>query len=490
MSLLYNEKTIGKIIIIKQFTIEKRGAMGNSINRYSQEELMRLIMDELEGIVVTDSKGRYIYVNNRWSAVTGLTLNQVKSKYVRDIVQNSLVDHVLKTRKYLSGDALLINSVTGIKTHMYCSYTPLFKNNDLVGCFTYMIMKSEHMNEHIDLPSQRIKSLIDELCNYLNIYKRNSIGKYSLNNIIGKSPSILKMKEEIVLASRTMSTVLVEGETGTGKELVAHSIHNLSNRAHNQFVKVNCAAIPEELLESEFFGYEAGSFTGADKAGKQGKFEIANNGSLLLDEINQMPIKLQPKLLRVLQEREIEKIGSSNSIPIDTRIIAVSNSPLEDLVEEGLFRKDLYYRLNVIRIRIPPLRERKIDIPAIADNLLMRLNYQLKMNIPSITEEAKIKLCEYDWPGNVRELQNVIERAMNLAWCESLQWEHFKDYFEQQSEKKLTALISIQSIKDRAEKEILIKALKNSDGNKSKVSEMLGISRTSLYKKLKKYHIE
>ena len=294
--------------------------------------------------------------------------------------------------------------------------------------------------------------------------------------------------------------MLIEGETGSGKELVAHAIHELSPRQNHRLVKVNCAAIPSELLESEFFGYADGAFTGARRGGQAGKFEIANHGSLFLDEISQMPFSLQPKLLRTLQEREIERIGSSNTIPIDTRIISATNIPLDQLVQEGKFRSDLYFRLNVIRIRIPPLRERRSDIPLLIDHLLKQLNYQLNLQIPGITQETVERLMEYDWPGNVRELQNVLERAMNLAWFETLEWKYFSDYFSRpprpepcfsggapgQAPEKPPTLRQRAGV---AEREILLQTLSRCGGNKAAAARELGISRTMLYKKLHKHHL-
>jgi len=253
------------------------------------------------------------------------------------------------------------------------------------------------------------------------------------------------------------------------------------------------------LLESEFFGYEGGAFTGANRNGKAGKFEMANKGSMLLDEINQLPSLLQPKMLRVLQEKEVERIGSTRSIPIDVRIIAASNVPLERLVSEGSFRSDLFYRLNVIRILLPPLRERKEDIPAIADSLLKRLNFQMQLQIPGISDEAKTRLMEYDWPGNIRELQNAIERAMNFAWCERLEWGHFEDYFKNcstsgNSTKELAIYLNdlpkgIKQKKQDLEHKTILDALGKCKGNKAQAAKLLGISRTSLYKKIQAFKI-
>lgn len=465
----------------------------SDLSKIPTKDLMQRIADELEGLIVTDADGRYIYVNHRWSSLTGYTLAQVKGRYVRDIVRNSRVDEVLKSQKFVSGDAVLLNVRTGEEVPVYCSYTPLFHEGEIEGCFVYMIPKSEHTSMPIP---PNVVTLLEALNQQLLLVPtRPSTASNPLDSIIGTSPEILKMKHEIACAARSSSTILIEGETGSGKELVAHAIHAMSPRQDRRLVKVNCAAIPSELLESEFFGYVEGAFTGARRNGQAGKFEIADGGSLFLDEINQMPLSLQPKLLRALQEREIERIGSSTTIPIDTRIISSTNVPLEQLVHEHKFRSDLYFRLNVIRIRVPPLRERREDLPLLIDHLMKHLNFQLNLQIPGITPETVERLMAYDWPGNVRELQNVLERAMNLAWFETLEWKYFSDYFNHPAYPAASPppVQSGRSIlrqrTGEAEREILLQTLQECQGNKALTARKLGVSRTILYKKLHLYDL-
>lgn len=471
--------------------------MEKNQKKLSNKELLRLIVDELAGVIVTDINGRYVYVNNRWSSMTGLTLQAVRGKYVRDVVSTSRVDYVLQTKRFVSGDAILKNARTGSEVPVYCSYVPLFQEGNLVGCYVYMIQKSE--TTALDVPSNAAH-LMESLDFFLKQLEHNN-AKYSLEGIVGESACMAQLKNEIVSAARSGSTVLIEGETGSGKELVAHAIHNLSARKDKAFIKVNCSSIPSELMESEFFGYENGAFTGAKKGGNPGKFEKADGGSLFLDEINQLPLQLQPKFLRVLQEYEIERIGSSHSIPVDVHIIAATNVPLSQLVSKGQFRTDLYYRLNVLRLRVPPLRERKEDIPAIARHILRQLNYQLQIQIPYIEDEAMERLMEYSWPGNVRELHNVIERAMNISWTDPLQWKHFSGYFNQLEHGRRIEEIPAPPAADvplhsqlrekraTAERDAIIHALNECNGNKSLAAQKLGISRTILYKKLHQYGI-
>jgi transcriptional regulator with PAS, ATPase and Fis domain len=331
--------------------------------------------------------------------------------------------------------------------------------------------------------------------------RRRSGARYCAEDIIGTSDAIKRLKDQIYFAGSSNSTVLIEGETGTGKELVAHSIHNCSMRNVFSFVTVNCSAIPENLLESEFFGYEEGTFTGGKKGGKRGKFEKAHLGSIFLDEINHLHLSMQPKLLRVLQEKEIERLGNSESISIDARVIAASNVSLQELVRNGLFREDLYYRLNIMTICIPPLRKRKEDIPLLTEQMIQKLNKQMGREIKGITKDALSYLQNKDWPGNVRELQNVIERAINASRKDVLELASFaaEDHLEENertvysNHRMLDYADTGKSLTERKsclEKDAILETLELCEQNKSKAAKMLNISRTLLYKKLEKYQID
>lgn len=315
--------------------------------------------------------------------------------------------------------------------------------------------------------------------------------KYTINDIVGQSKAVLLLKEEIIAAAKTKSTVMVLGETGTGKELAAHAIHRLSSRRHNAFVRVNCAAIPDNLLESELFGYEPGAFTGAGRGGQVGKFEAADGGTIFLDEIGDMPLSLQSKILRVLQEKEIEKIGGRAPIAIDVRIIAATHRNLRELVQSQKFREDLYYRLHVIPIHLPPLREHPEDIPLLVDFFLTKQAAILDITKPDIDRDFMATLIEYDWPGNVRELANIVELAISMSHGTIR-----KDLLppsmlpEQISYRFSDEAAALRNYAEEAEKEAIIKALEMYGGNKIKVCESLGISRSSLYNKLKKYEID
>lgn len=301
-----------------------------------------------------------------------------------------------------------------------------------------------------------------------------------LTKIVTANPIMKNMKKELQFIAKTNSTVLVLGESGTGKELIANAVHELSGRTGN-FIKINCAAIPLELLESELFGYEEGAFTGARKGGKPGKFEMAHKGTLFLDEIGDMPLSLQAKLLRVLEEKCFERIGGTTTIASDIRFIAATNKNLRSTMLEGKFREDLFYRLNVIKFEIPPLRERTEDIPILIDYFLQNLNKKYQKNVTGISTEAIYTLVNNEWHGNIRELINVIERA--IIWCQEPVLS--KRYFSFMNVQPFT----VGQAELSSEKESLIQLLEHYYGNKSKVAEHLGISRVTLYKKLKRYGI-
>ena len=325
-----------------------------------------------------------------------------------------------------------------------------------------------------------------------NYNKINKDYKITLDNIISESEIMEHTKQKALIASKSNSTVLITGESGTCKELFARAIHNHSDRVDNTFVTVNCAAIPDNLLESELFGYEEGAFTGAKKGGKLGKFEIAHKGTIFLDEIGDMSLHLQGKLLRVLQERELDKIGGKSNILIDVRVIAATNKNLVELVEKGQFREDLYYRLNVIPITLPALRQRKNDIPLLIDYMIKEYAHKLNKDVIGIEDDAKKTLIDYSWPGNVRELQNVIEYSINMSNSSLLNLDIIPNnikskYYDEKSNK----CEEIRTLED-LEKEEISKALnkfKHYKKDKELVAKSLGISRATLYRKLEKYNL-
>lgn len=331
------------------------------------------------------------------------------------------------------------------------------------------------------LQLQRLEGEVDRL--------RSELGeKYKFGNIIGESLKIRKIYEIISNVSNTEANILIQGETGTGKELVAKAIHYNSARKDCPFVKVDCAALAETLLESELFGHEKGAFTGATKD-RIGRFRTADHGTIFLDEIGNIPLAVQAKLLRVLQDSEFEAVGSDEPIKVDVRIVAATNANLEEHVEKGLFRRDLFYRLNVIRIFLPPLRERADDIPLLASHFLSIHNKKNRKNVEGISRVALNKLVSYTWPGNIRELENVIERAVILCKGKMIEPADIPLYQEKAgfpqdfSEKPLDVLM------DQVERQIIINTLEAAGADKEKAAKILQISRASFYNKLKKHKI-
>ena len=317
--------------------------------------------------------------------------------------------------------------------------------------------------------------------------------EFDLESIMGTSSEIKKIFEQVNKVACTHFTVLIEGESGTGKEIVAHAIHRASLRGNGPFVAVDCGAIPETLIESELFGYEKGAFTGADR-GKKGQFELADNGTIFLDEIGNLPYHVQNKLLRMIQERQIQKLGGKQAFPIDVRIIVATNIPLLKLVEERKFRSDLYYRLNEFKIELPPLRKRKEDIPFLAKEFIEEGNLELKKNVKGLQKDSLTMLIHHHWPGNVRELKNVIKRAVLLAE-DVIEPSHL--IFDNGApaplpvllEEEITEDMSLKEVAKMAEKRAIERAIVKSTGNKSKASKILHIDYKTLLSKIKEYHI-
>lgn len=322
-----------------------------------------------------------------------------------------------------------------------------------------------------------------------NVKKTEKIytAKYSFQNLVGNSNNFRKIIEIAERSAMSDSNILITGESGTGKELVANAIHNASDRAEYPFIAVNSAAIPRELIASELFGYVPGAFTGADPKGRKGKFELAHKGTIFLDEIGDMPLELQVQLLRVIQEREVYKIGDSKPIPIDVRIIAATNKDLLKEVNKGNFRKDLYYRLNVIPIELPSLKLRKEDIPIIIRDTLETLFVEKKLHVFDITDDALQVLQSYSWPGNIRELKNVIEYAANYTEDGIIRKEHLPKQIRSKVENTLSLITTRLNPVQQAELDWIVSTLKLHDYNIVKATEELGMSRSTIYRKLKQY---
>ena len=347
------------------------------------------------------------------------------------------------------------------------------------------------------LSMEKVILIVNHVFELINLEEENKLLKQKISQdyeLTGNSAPILELKEMISIVAPTNAWILIMGENGTGKELVARSIHKLSKRAYKPFVEVNCAAIPEDLIESELFGHEKGSFTGATEK-KRGKFDLAHEGTIFLDEVADMSLKAQAKILRILQEKKFERVGGNTFIPTDVRVLAATNKDLELEMEAGRFRQDLYYRLNVIPLRVPPLRERKEDIPVLTNWFLREFSLKECEEGKTIADDALTKLIEHDWPGNVRELKNFIERLVIMVPQDVITANDIPLLTEENHEIPEAALPlfaseSFRTAKIDFEKEYIIKKLKEFDGNISRTAEAIGIERSNLHRKIKRYGLD
>jgi len=362
-----------------------------------------------------------------------------------------------------------------------------------LGAFDYITKPFE-----LDKISHTVKRVIEyrDLTSEVQVLRDEISSLVQTERIVGNSPAMQEVYKTVGKVAKADATVLITGESGTGKELVAEALHYNSNRRSGPIVKVSCAALPETLLEAELFGHEKGSFTGA-MTQRRGRFEMADKGTIFLDEIGEMSLPMQTKLLRVLQERKIERVGSSLPIKVDIRIICATNKDLQRQVEQQKFRDDLFYRLNVINIHMPPLRDRKEDIPALVEHFLAKHRYSATAQPAAISEEALKRLMEYDWPGNVRELENVVERAVVLSRGQIITsrelpfGDHEGDGHEEEGGDEVSVEKSFfKKSVAQFEKDLIMKALRDANGNRSKAAEMLGIYRRLLYAKIKEYGLE
>ncbi|SIQ31811.1 PAS domain S-box-containing protein [Peribacillus simplex] len=448
-----------------------------------QTMLQAIIQSSDEAISVVDDQGRGLLINPAYTRITGLTKTQVIGKPASiDIYEGeSMHMKVLQTKKPVRG----VNMRVGPKhKEVIVNVAPIIVDGCLKGSVGVIHDVSE------------IQALTHELNRARQII-RTLQAKYSFDDIIGASEEMKLPIEQAKLSARTPATVLLRGESGTGKELFAHAIHNASDRKFNKFVRVNCAAISDSLLESELFGYDEGAFTGASRGGKVGFFEEANQGSIFLDEIGELPANIQAKLLRVLQEKEIIRVGGTKPIPINVRVIAATNIDLEQAITNGSFREDLYFRLNRMPIFIAPLRKRKEDLRELAEHLINKINQEYGRSIEGITAAAIHKMQIYNWPGNVRELENILGRAIIFMKLNEtvIDIHHIPDFIEEiplKQEKlimKPSGYVSgkpLSEIIDQYEAEIIQQAFLTHKGNKTLTAKSLGISVRNLYYKMEK----
>ncbi len=453
-------------------------------------EKMTCILDFLPtGIVAINTKGIVFYANQEYAKLLG--------KPLKDIIGNNIND--LTTHS-----AIMTGARTGQKILMERRYLETIDKN--VSGIIYPIFIKEKLQGAVSIFSDTtvddLKNRVEEACSevvYLRQKLQNEDDEDEPSSIVGQSYGFLHLMEKAAIVAETDVPVLIRGENGVGKEVLARYIHSKSLRANKPFIVVNCAAIPDNLIESELFGYEGGAFTGAKMKGKIGKFELANGGTLFLDEIGDMPVMMQTKLLRALQDKEIEKIGSERMVSVDVRIITATNQPLEDMIDEKAFRSDLYYRINTVSLTVPALRERKEDVA-------LFINYFLKVKNKKYAKQVRLAddvfalLCHYDWPGNARELKNFIENAVIMCEDDYYDKEALMDYFGDKlnsssrssvdfTESDIYIPMTLNQALAEAERKILKNTLEAFNNNRTETMRALGLSRRTFYRKLNKYKL-
>ena len=450
------------------------------VRRLAIRSLFEIIEQSSEGTVIVDKDARIVWINERYARRFGLTDASVAvGQPCENIIPGSLLRDVVN-----SGRPILLDMMDTAKDPLVVMRLPI--NDDagaVIGAIGFALFDELHSLSPL---LKRYLSMQEELASTRSLLRARQ-AKYSFSHFIGTSLASLEVKRRARRSASADSPVLLLGETGTGKELLAHAIHNASSRAQKAFVSINCAAIPEALLEAEFFGTAPGAFTGADRKGRPGKLKIAQGGTLFLDEIGDMPLPLQSKLLRVLQEKEYEPVGSNDVIQSDVRLIAATSTDLEAAIKRGEFRADLYYRLSVLPIQVPPLRERLDDLPALSDAILEELRSEHELD-----RGALALLGQHAWPGNVRELRNVLERAALLSDHLVLDAREIREaigtlmelHKALKPEAETPDIETFSAARERFDRQLIETTLAHCNGNVIKTAQQLGLGRSTLYKKM------
>lgn len=446
-----------------------------------QLEVLTHVFNHIDnGALVVDPDGYITHFNEPYGKFLGVDPIEQLGKHVTDVVENSRMHIVAKTGK---AEINVSHSIQGQK--MLVQRIPIKENGKVIAVFGHVLFKNIKDVSKLANQLSELQSQVKRYQKELNSLRST---RYSFDSIIGQSNQIQSLINEARKSAATNLPVLISGESGTGKELFAQSIHSSSQRNNGPFIRLNCAAIPKDLLEAELFGYERGAFTGANTTGKPGKFELADKGSIFLDEIGDLPLEMQPKLLRVLEEKEFERIGGNRIFKTDFRLISASNQDLAAMVDRGEFRADLYYRLNVVPLHLPPLRERTEDILPLAKHLLGQALADGLHHAMDFNPEAEAILVRHNWPGNVRELNNVIERALATAESDNIGPADLPFYLHQAGCQRGSARCSLlKEVVAKAEKAAIQDALMMTKYNKAQAAALLGIHRTLLYKKMQKY---
>lgn len=449
-------------------------------SKYCDEQFdarLKMILDNpFEGSIAIDKNGNVFFVNSFFLEILNCVEGDVVGKKIWDVIPSCRLFETVGQGYSIWGETLKINAREFLVTRF-----PLKSGGHTVGAMVKTLF-----------PDQTIaKEIVDKLSRPIKTENCMKSTLCTCRDIIGETPPMLYVKKLARRASRTSSTLLITGESGTGKEVIAQAVHTRSVRREGPFISVNCGAIPEHLLESELFGYVDGAFTGAKKGGKPGKFELADGGTILLDEIGDMPLYMQVKLLRVLQDREVWRIGSTIPTKLDVRVMASTHTDLVQLVKEKKFREDLYYRLNVLEINMPALRERIEDLPMLIDALIQRINRKIGADATGVSQESIEMMKTYSWPGNVRELENRLEQAINWSDDHIINIRNIpiRPWERELNTVTVNVDAGFRDCMQETERDLILNALEKMKGNKTQAARMLNMQRSVLYKKMNKLNI-
>jgi len=438
----------------------------------------------LSGVLITDPDGYVIFFSDTYGKFLGMDPKAQIGKHTTDVIENSRMHIVART-----GVPEINHPHQIMGRNQIVQRIPIYINGKLAAVFGQVMFEDI---KDVQILADKLNILESKVQLYEKELENLRASKYSCRNIVGSSQVMTELRRLAQRAAKVNSPVLLVGDSGTGKELFAHAIHRASDRHRKPFIRLNCSAIPKDLLEAELFGYEPGAFTGAGTKGKPGKFELAHQGTIFLDEVSELPLEIQPKLLRVVEEKIVERLGATRPVKCDFRLIAATNENLEDCIRRGKFRKDLYYRLNVIPLHIPHLRERREDIPLIASHLLQSLCRDFGLAAKGISPEVMKIFQNHDWPGNVRELSNILERTLTLLdeRDEMIHVEHLPLFFRSLSTRSERSQPRIlKDLRATSERDAVLHAIRAANNNKNEAARILGIHRTALYKKMKKLNL-
>ena len=490
--LIYDDRCIGAMAVFIDVSQTEKVNRELFANKELAFELNAIFESSYDGLYICDKNGKVLRVNSAWEKVCGFPRDMVMGKTAMDLVANGYYDNsaALLTLQSKSVSTTMLKIMSGPKKGqiIMATGTPIL---DEEGQLVQVVVNVRDITELENL-KKKLSETMQLSMKYANELEEIRLQTYRMDDLIAKSPVMQRIVDLVVKVAQVDSTILITGESGVGKEVIAKKIHQLSKRKDNSLIKINCGAIPENLLESELFGYEGGAFTGAKKEGKPGMFELASGGTLFLDEIGDLPFGLQVKLLRALQEREIVRVGGVKSIKVDARIITATNKDLHRMVSNGTFREDLFYRLNVINIQIPPLRERKEDLVQLLSTLLQSLNGKYRIS-KTLSQQVVTRLINYDWPGNIRELENTLERMVVLTQEEEIQLQHLPEYLAninpETNQITIDGIIPLKRAVQNLEYKLLLEAYRKY-GTTRAMAKALEVNQSTIVRKMKQHGFE